>query len=146
VLFIGEAPGASEDSLGTPFIGPAGKLLDEIIARASYRMSLRIAFTNLIGCIPKEDGQKVTEPPEYAVKACKERLRELILIARPKICILVGKHAEKHRPVVGPEWPMTFYGVQHPAFILRASIDQKGLLVQRATVILHEAFKSLGEM
>ncbi|MEK0326406.1 MAG: uracil-DNA glycosylase family protein, partial [Nitrosopumilus sp.] len=90
VLFIGEAPGASEDSLGSPFVGPAGHLLDQMIEDALDMTSPdqadlpaidsgpRIAFTNLIACIPKdEDGNKISsgdDIPLESIEACSERL------------------------------------------------------------------------
>ena len=52
VLFVGEAPGVSEDVLGRPFVGPAGKLLDEIVERA-LDGQYDYAITNLVACIPK---------------------------------------------------------------------------------------------
>jgi len=84
LLFIGEAPGQSEDVLGVPFVGPAGKLLDSIIdqatltGRAEYSPGSgkpvpnenfpRIAFTNLVSCIPKgEDGNKIQEPEKQHI-------------------------------------------------------------------------------
>ena len=62
ILFIGEAPGPSEDVIGQPFIGPAGHLLDRIIDKAiqPYRkvnpnISFRKVFTNLVCFIPKAE-------------------------------------------------------------------------------------------
>ncbi len=52
VVFIGEAPGASEDVKGTPFFGPAGHLLNHIIERAGL-VETPTCITNLLGCIPK---------------------------------------------------------------------------------------------
>src|SRR4051812_28157858 len=53
VLFIGEAPGSSEDALGLPFVGPAGDLLDQIKQRA-LPPETSCAFTNLVACYPRE--------------------------------------------------------------------------------------------
>ncbi len=53
ILFIGEAPGASEDALGKPFIGPAGKVLDDIITVA-LDGQYDYALTNLVACYPPE--------------------------------------------------------------------------------------------
>lgn len=58
VLFIGEAPGASEDVLGRPFVGPAGKLLDHIIEKG-IDGQYDYAITNLVGCIPKPSPPRV---------------------------------------------------------------------------------------
>jgi uracil-DNA glycosylase len=52
ILLCGEAPGVSEDVLGSPFIGPAGKLLDHILARA-IDGQFDYCLTNLVGCIPR---------------------------------------------------------------------------------------------
>ena len=69
VLFIGEAPGVSEDTLGKPFVGPAGTLLDNIIEESDPG-ELKLAWTNVIACIPKDDdGHKVKEPPRYSIEA-----------------------------------------------------------------------------
>ena len=68
VLFVGEAPGESEDTIGKPFVGPAGKLLDYIIGRALQGTELRAAFTNLVCCIPRDDdGGKSIEPDDDSV-------------------------------------------------------------------------------
>lgn len=101
ILFVGEAPGPSENTLGRPFIGPAGKLLDRIIeaARGSYRA--RLAWTNLVGCIPLgDDSKKFDEPPKEAIEACAPRLRELVAIAKPKVIVTVGTLADKWTPKI----------------------------------------------
>ena len=109
VLFVGEAPGVSEDLLGIPFIGPAGKLLDEIIQEADQLRftdyedycnsdSLRIARYNLVGCIPLVEGQKVGQPPKEALRECTPRLAEMVEIARPKLIVAVGQVAAKEIP------------------------------------------------
>ncbi len=160
VLFCGEAPGESEDVLGKPFIGPAGKLLDRIILEAWGAVlanawntnsgdsecitepicPFRFAWTNLVACIPKEDGKKSTEPPKEAIKACSDRLREIIEIAKPKVIIAVGGLATKHLPKV-TDSPIT--SIVHPAGIMRLDVSQRGLAVQRATVILSDVFEEL---
>src|SRR5260370_28208053 len=83
LLFVGEAPGPSEDSTGLPFDGPAGRLLDNIIAQVWVLLSsppMRVAFTNLVLCIPLEEegSAKFSEPPDECVEACKPRLSEFI--------------------------------------------------------------------
>ncbi len=150
VLFCGEAPGESEDVLGRPFVGPAGKLLDQIILYAVNALGtggavtvgppFRFAFTNLVACIPKEDGKKATEPPKEAIKACSNRLREIIEIAKPKVILAVGSLATKHLPKV-TDLPIT--SIVHPAGIMRLDVSQRGLAVQRATVILSDVFEEL---
>lgn len=159
ILFIGEAPGPSEDVIGVPFVGPAGKLLDQIIVQGVGNPSWRIAFTNLVCCIPLNEAKnKFNEPPKYAIDSCEDRLVEFVQLCKPKLIVLVGKLAKKHVPGQamfgdGPEneykqkpctWLeadeyLEFCEITHPAAILRADQTQQGLLVQRCIVALNEA-------
>lgn len=138
VLFVGEAPGASENFLGRPFVGPAGKLLDHIIEKSKKisEVDYTYAMTNIIACIPKdEENKKLIEPPNFAIKACMKRLREIIDIANPPVIIAVGKIATTQMPLHATEG-MRFARIIHPAAILRMDISQKGLALQRAIVTL----------
>lgn len=163
VLFVGEAPGKSEDLIGEPFVGPAGHLLDHVIERAGLTSGafptgqgdavakLRLAFTNLVACVPLDpaDLNKTDQPPDEAVEACSPRLRELVDIAKPRLLVCVGKlpwdwldTGYKHHirlPGGGPPRVQ----IQHPAAILRANVVQKGLLVQRAVVTLRNAVEDV---
>ncbi len=98
VCFVGEAPGSSEDRIGQPFIGPAGKLIDEMVGDAFEGMDpmVRVCFTNLVGCIPRsDDGQYKLEPSKEQMEHCKPKLEEFLTIARPKLIVAVGKHSQK---------------------------------------------------
>lgn len=160
VLFIGEAPGPSEDVIGQPFVGPAGHLLDEIMTRAGFDETdvgvrpVTRAFTNLVACIPKDEssGDKFTEPPLESIKACFPRLVELVRMAKPKLIITVGKLAAKH--VYGQaqfdpvDWLPENHFIQweeiiHPAAILRMDLSQRGLQIQRTIVKLSDALETL---
>ena len=140
VLFVGEAPGASEDVLGTPFEGPAGHLLDSIIDEAlmprRLDVPIRVAFTNLVGCIPKRDGEKFEPEPSH-IKACAPRLRELLAMAKPKLVVAVGTLSAKW-----VDWQVKIE-IVHPAAILRANVAQRGLMIQRCVVRLANAVESL---
>ena len=157
ILFVGEAPGASEDVLGLPFTGPAGHLLNGII-EASGATEYRYALTNLVACIPRgEDYEKTTEPPRESIKACEPRLVEFVRICKPRLIVCVGALAKKH--IHGqaqfalphehdqPHWldgePMLFTDITHPAAILRSNVAMRGLMVQKATVVLAEAVSQL---
>lgn len=132
VLFIGEAPGQSEDSVGVPFVGPAGDLMDRIIKQAIVGGET-YALTNLVGCIPLEDyGQKTAQPPKDAILACKPRVIEFIDICKPKLIVLVGDLAKKHVDV----GEYKSISITHPAAILRMDITQKGLATQRCIVAI----------
>ena len=145
----------SEDVLGRPFVGPAGKLLDEIVDRAWGRSSgvvgkriypVTWAFTNLVACIPRdENGGKATEPAEEYIEACQPRLVEMLSLAEPKLLGAVGKHATDWL-TPGYRWstplPATVVkrvDLLHPAAILRANLTQRGLLAQRCVAQLREA-------
>jgi len=144
VLFIGEAPGDSEDVLGKPFIGPAGRLLDEMIEHSlPDDSSVSTAFTNLVGCIPKDEtNRKSGEPPEESIKACQERLAELVSIAKPRMIVCVGRLSAKWMALNFSEEELPVcYEISHPAYIIRLDVSQKGLAIQRTIVALNDAFE-----
>lgn len=144
ILFVGEAPGPSENMLGKPFVGPAGHLLDQIISE-SIPPSMRISFTNLVGCIPlNEDNDKFAEPPDEAIKKCSTKLREIIDLAKPKLIVCVGKLSSRWAKKLSPRFvSVKFVDIMHPAFILRSSAENRSLLVQRCRVLLRDAAERL---
>lgn len=141
VLFVGEAPGTSEDVLGRPFVGQAGKLLDDII-ESSNRLQLRLAFTNLVACIPTGEKYGTTRAPtKEEIQSCEPRLKEIIRIANPKTIILVGKLVDKY--VLSSTMENTgvhYFKLLHPAAVLQADESQKGLAIQKMRIILMDAF------
>ncbi len=158
VLLVGEAPGTAEDALGVPFVGPAGQLLDSdldpvgIVQRAGLRESgLRLAFTNLLGCIPlDEDREKVENFDDCydSVIACSPRLVELAEMARPKLIVCVGGQSRDwldpkmlHSVKVDRSIPRIH--IDHPARILRAPWAHRSLMVQRCVVTLRNACQEL---
>lgn len=154
ILLIGEAPGESENAIGKPFCGPAGKLLDSIIENASSNCNAAYtyALTNLVACIPyDDDGLKATVPPSDSIKACSVRLQEFVTIARPKLIVCVGQVARdwvdpKKKDCVLPllaENGIKTIDIMHPAAILRANMVQRGLMVQRAVAVLSTAIEEL---
>lgn len=163
ILFVGEAPGVVEDRFGTPFEGPAGHLLDSIIESSTYGITVcrrcntfigeepcscengkyyQIAkgFTNVIGCIPLEDGLKVSTPPTESIKACGPRLEEIVELALPKAIITVGAVAEK---VVKTKFETPRISITHPAAILRSSEAQKEFTIQKVVAQLSTFIREL---
>ncbi len=139
LVFIGEAPGESENVLGRPFVGPAGKLLDRIIER-SVPEEVSYALTNLVCCIPRdEDGSKTSVPPDEAIEACASRLKQFVRLANPRLIIAVGQ-LPKDWLEEDQKYSITFHkkiprvNIIHPAAILRANIAQQGLMIQRCIV------------
>jgi uracil-DNA glycosylase family 4 len=154
VLLIGEAPGESEDANGYPFVGPAGNLLDRIVRESlgaagridaiDGRSDLALAFTNLVCCFPKEAKREgINEPPDAAIKACVPRLKEFIELCRPKLLVLVGQLASNWIDKVLPHREVKSCRITHPAAMLRAPAVQRGLMVQKAVVVLSQAMEEL---
>jgi uracil-DNA glycosylase family 4 len=144
IAFIGEAPGDSEDVFGYPFVGPAGMLLDQICSRA-LDGKYKLAFANLVACIPKgDDGLKYGEPEPSAIRACESRLIEFIKICKPQLIVRVGSLATKHFVHLNVFTPVpTVCDIVHPAAILRANIASRGFAIQKVIVILRQAAEGL---
>lgn len=158
VLFIGEAPGEVENARGRPFIGPAGRLLDSIIETAVMWKTgedgepPRVALTNMVGCIPRDEGlNKTGEPESDQVEACRPRLEEFIReVARPRLIVCVGSLARDRvkdqgfRHSIGlNDPPPKVVSITHPAAILRMNIVQRGLEVERCEVVIANALEDL---
>lgn len=149
MLFIGEAPGASDDNIGQPFAGPAGHLLtdqiDVALAEAGICNSQqdenapRIAFTNALCCIPKVNGVKVEEPPKECLEACQPRLLEFARLARARKIVCIGNIALKWAPAIEG----TFSSITHPAAILRMEAVRKPLENKRVIATLRDVFMEL---
>lgn len=156
VLIVGEAPGDSEDVSGIPFHGPAGKLLEQQLVAAGFDPDPKagqLAFTNVIGCIPKNElNEKLNDPPKYAIEACEDRLVKTIQLVAPRAVIYVGKVAEKQGPLALvkalPNWTDVGDVIQraiiHPAAILRMNIAQQGLAHQRCIAVLTDVLEGVG--
>jgi uracil-DNA glycosylase family 4 len=149
VLFVGEAPGASENVLGQPFKGPAGHILDYLIEQTLSDYSY--CLTNLIACIPiGEGGDKIEEPSEESIKACQPRLQEMVRLCKPRLIVTVGKLSDKWTPIATERLsvakgtkPPQWCSIIHPAAITRMEPAQQGLAVQRCTVALEDAVADL---
>ncbi len=147
VMFIGEAPGASEDVIGKPFVGPAGKLLDTIIDRG-IDGQCDYVMTNLVACVPKgDDGNKTGEPSKRCVLACLPRLKEFIRICKPRAIVSVGRLAGNFIPdYFRRKRACVFTEMTHPAAILRMDVSRKGLAIKRCVVILEDIVENLIDM
>jgi DNA polymerase len=90
LMFVGEAPGASEDLQGLPFVGRAGKLLDEMLAEVGLVRG-DVFITNIICCRPP--GNRDPLPEE--IDACKPYLFRKIQLIEPKVICTLGNFATK---------------------------------------------------
>lgn len=147
VLLIGEAPGESEDMIGVPFIGPAGKLLDRLIKRAEEqaRGTWTKCWTNLVACFPnaKKLDRKKVEPLPGEIASCYPRLDEFIDLCKPQLIVAVGELSKKQSETQHWDRRAKVISIAHPASILRMGPEQQGLAIQRVVVNLAEAFTEL---
>ncbi len=88
-LLVGEAPGAEEDRLGEPFVGQAGKLLDNMLAALGLKRGDNVYIANVLKCRPP--GNRNPEPGEMA-KCAPHLLRQIGLI-RPRLIVALGRIA-----------------------------------------------------
>ena len=88
VMFIGEGPGEQEDLKGEPFVGRAGKLLDDMLEIIDLDRS-KIYITNMVKCRPPQN----RDPLNVEQEACIGYLRNQVAIIRPKIIVCLGRIA-----------------------------------------------------
>ena len=88
-LVVGEAPGENEDLQGEPFVGQAGKLLDNMLAALGLSRREKVYIANVLKCRPP--GNRNPEPEEIA--QCEPFLRRQVELLKPKIILAVGRFA-----------------------------------------------------
>ena len=90
VMFVGEAPGKNEDLQGEPFVGAAGRLLDELLGGIGMVRS-EVYISNVLKCRPP--GNRDPRPNE--IDSCKGYLREQIRMIAPEVVVTLGNFATK---------------------------------------------------
>lgn len=128
ILFIGEAPGKNEDLRGIPFVGAAGKFLDEMLASIQLRRE-DIYITNIVKYRPPEN----RDPLPEEIRGCAEWLSEQVSLIDPQVIVTLGRHALNHffpdvkisevhgrafRRDIPGLGPRVFYVLYHPAAAL----------------------------
>ena len=88
-VFVGEGPGADEDALGDPFVGQAGKLLDNMLAAIKLKRGDNVYIMNVVKCRPP--GNRNPEPAEML--KCEPFLQRQIELIKPKLLIALGRVA-----------------------------------------------------
>ena len=125
LVFVGEAPGEEEDLQGRPFVGRAGKLLDQMIQR--MRLSRKDVFIcNVLKCRPPQN----RDPDASEIDMCKNYLFAQLEIIEPKVICALGRHA--YNTLMGVDARITkirgqitaYNGIAllptyHPSFLLR---------------------------
>ncbi len=89
IMLIGEAPGADEDKTGIPFVGRAGKLLNEFLAKAGIDRKTDLYIANTVKCRPPGN----RKPTKEEKIACGDNLKKQINMVKPKVIILCGATA-----------------------------------------------------
>ena len=117
VLFIGEAPGANEDAQGEPFVGRAGKLLDDMLAMIGLDRS-RIYITNSVKCRPPQN----RDPLNTEKEACRGYLRRQVELMRPKIIVCLGRISAAE--IIKEDFKIT---QEHGQFFERGGIQMMAL-------------------
>jgi DNA polymerase len=125
-LIIGEAPGAEEDRQGEPFVGRAGKLLDQMLLAIGQSRE-RVFIANILKCRPPNN----RDPKPEEAAACREYLERQIELIQPKIVLAVGRIAAQN--LLGTDEPVgrmrgrphdlggiPLVVTYHPAYLLRS--------------------------
>lgn len=140
LLFVGEAPGENEDLTGTPFVGRAGKLLDQYLFAVDIpRDSVYIA--NILKCRPPKN----RDPLPSEEDACMEFLRRQVRLLRPKIIVCLGRISAMR--LIKPDFKITkehgqwfergsflITAVYHPALLLRDPRRKEEMLVDMKAI------------
>ena len=101
VLFVGEGPGEQEDLQGEPFVGPAGKLLDDMLSILDLDRSSNCYIANIVKCRPPRN----RDPLETEQEACIGYLRNQVALIKPKIIVCLGRIAAKK--LIEPDFRIT---------------------------------------
>lgn len=131
LLVVGEAPGAEEDRQGQPFVGPAGKLLDAMLASIGQQRGRNTCIANALKCRPPQN----RNPQAEEMLRCTPFLHRQIELIAPKAILAVGKFAilalldrsEPIRQLRGQS--LVYQGIPvvvsyHPAYLLRNPVDK----------------------
>lgn len=130
-LFVGEGPGADEDQQGEPFVGQAGRLLDNMLAAIDLRRGENVYIANIVKCRPP--GNRNPQPEE--AQACSAYLQRQIELVKPRLIVALGKVAAVNllgrdasiaslRGSVHDYRGIPLIVTYHPAYLLRTLADK----------------------
>ena len=125
IMLIGEGPGEQEDLQGQPFVGPAGKLLDDMLSIIDLDRT-KVYIANIVKCRPPHN----RDPQDEEQQACIGYLRRQIQLIQPKIIVCLGRIAA--RQIIYQEYKITkehglwinrdniwYTAIYHPSALLR---------------------------
>lgn len=126
ILFVGEAPGESEDKEGLPFVGRSGKLLDKFLNAVDFSFDKNIYIANILKCRPPKNRDPNADEQEMCIKYLREQTRLL----DPKIIVCLGRIAAAK--IIKPDFKITsehgkwfvrngvyMTAIYHPSALLR---------------------------
>lgn len=134
-MVVGEAPGAEEDRLGEPFVGNAGRLLDQMLAALGLARRHDVFIANVLKCRPPQN----RDPSPDEMQRCEPYLRRQIELVAPRVIVVVGRVAAQsllrteasiaslrgrvHACRIG-ERAVPVVVTYHPAYLLRSPQDK----------------------
>lgn len=130
-LFVGEGPGADEDAQGEPFVGQAGKLLDNMLAAIKLKRGSSVYIANVVKCRPPDN----RTPEADEVARCLPYLQRQIELIKPRLIVALGKTAAT--ALLGRDATLgslrgtlhEYHGIPliityHPAYLLRSPAEK----------------------
>ncbi|HYC43213.1 MAG TPA: uracil-DNA glycosylase [Noviherbaspirillum sp.] len=137
-LFIGEGPGRNEDQTGEPFVGPAGKLLDNMLRAIGVKRGENAYIANIVKCRPTDENGRDRPPTAEEAGACMPYLERQIALIQPTVLVALGKTAALSLLGLDPDTPVSklrgtvhsYAGLPlvvtyHPAYLLRSLGDKR---------------------
>jgi uracil-DNA glycosylase family 4 len=137
-LFVGEGPGRNEDAQGLPFVGPAGKLLDNMLIAMGMKRGENTYIANIVKCRPTDANKRDRAPEPDEANACMPYLQRQIELIDPTVIVALGKTAALSLLQLDPATPVgklrgtvhryadrPLVVTYHPAYLLRTPGDKR---------------------
>ncbi len=126
LMFVGEAPGSSEDSMGKPFVGRSGELLTKMIENVLHLKRENVYIANIVKCRPPNN----RTPTPIEAHTCQPYLLKQIELIKPKLIVALGATAyhyltedetpiSKIRGILQQQENYTIIPTYHPSYLLR---------------------------
>lgn len=136
-LLIGEGPGRNEDQQGEPFVGPAGKLLDNMLQAIDLKRGENNFVANVVKCRPTDTNGRDRAPAPEEIAACRPYLERQIALVQPTLIVAFGKVAAHSLLGCDPKTALAalrgsvhrrneiaLVVTYHPAYLLRKPLDK----------------------
>lgn len=137
-LFVGEGPGSNEDATGEPFVGPSGKLLDNMLLSIGLTRGVNAYLANMVKCRPTDATGKDRPPTADESNACMPYLNRQIALIQPTVVVALGKTAALSLLKCDLDTPVStlrgtvhryaglpLIATYHPAYLLRNPADKR---------------------